>query len=260
MTTPEKSLITLEYDKVIARLASHCGTAQGKAIAQALHPSAEYREVLHRQRLTAEGRRLLEMKPNTSLGGVRDIGTLVAQASRGHALEPTELLDVQATLAASRVARETIERLRAYMPFLAEIADGIGDFREITGAIGRAIGQSGEVLDSASPVLANLRRESRVAHDRLTARLNQILGQQRSAVQEPIVTLRDGRYVIPVKAEQRSQVPGIVHDVSSSGATVFLEPLETVEMGNRWREMLAEEQREIARILGELSAQVGRAR
>jgi len=257
MTTPEKSLVTLEYDKVIARLAQQCSTAQGKALALALRPSAEYREVLRRQRLTAEGRRLIEMKPNASMGGVRDIGTLVAQAALGHSLEPSELLDVQETLAASRVVHEMIERLRAYLPFLAEIADGIADFRGITEAIGRAIGGRGEVLDSASPVLANLRRESRVAHDRLTARLNQILGQQKGAVQEPIVTLRDGRYVIPIKAEQRTAVQGVVHDVSASGATVFMEPLETVEMGNRWRELLAEEQREIARILRDLSAQVG---
>jgi DNA mismatch repair protein MutS2 len=257
MTTPEKSLITLEYDKVIARLVSYCGTAQGKTLASALRPSSEYREVLHRQRLTAEGRRLLEMKPNMSLGGVRDIGTLVSQASRGHALEPEELLDVRETLASARVVHETIERLRAYLAFLAEISDRIEDFRPVTEAIGHAIGPRGEVLDSASPVLAHLRRESRSAHDRLTTRLNQILGRERSSVQEPIVTLRDGRYVIPIKAELRTQVQGVVHDVSSSGATVFLEPLETVEMGNRWRELLAEEQREIARILRELSAQVG---
>ena len=141
--------------------------------------------------------------------------------------------------------------------YLAEIADRIGDFRQIASEIGRCISPRGDVLDSASPVLAKLRRESRVVHDRLTTRLNQILNSSRTAIQEPIVTLRDGRYVIPVKAEQRAQMPGIVHDVSSSGATVFLEPLETVEMGNSWREMLAEEQREIARILRQLSALVG---
>jgi DNA mismatch repair protein MutS2 len=257
MTAPEKSLITLEYDKVIARLAQQCSTAQGKALALALRPSTEYRDVLARQRLTAEGMRLVEMKPNASMGGVRDIGTLVAQAARGHSLEPPEFLDVQETLAASRVVHEMIERLRAYLPFLAEIADAIADFRGVTEAIGRAISPRGDVLDSASPVLANLRRESRVAHDRLTTRLNQILGRQKSAVQEPLVTLRDGRYVIPIKAEQRAAVQGVVHDVSASGATLFMEPLETVEMGNKWRELLAEEQREIVRILRELSALVG---
>src|SRR5438128_1078728 len=256
--SPEKSVSTLGYDKLIARLAAQCQTARGRALALALKPSAEFAEVLHRQRLTAEGRRVREMKPNLGLGAVRDIGTLAHQASLGHALEPAELLDVQATLAHAHTVRETIDRLRVYLPFLAEVSDRIADFREITSEIGRCINQRAEVVDSASPVLAQLRRESRVAHDRLTARLNQLLTSSRTAIQEPIVTLRDGRYVIPVKAEQRAQVPGIVHDVSSSGATVFLEPLETVEMGNRWREMLAEEQREVARILRQLSVIVGK--
>jgi DNA mismatch repair protein MutS2 len=257
VTTPTKTLTTLEYDKIIARLAALCRTARGRALALALQPSTDYAEVLHRQRLTAEGRRLREMKPNAGLHGVRDIGTLVHQAALGHALEPAELLDVQATLSASHTIRETIDRLRVYLPFLAEIADRIADFRDLTTEIGRCINARAEVVDAASPVLAQLRRESRIAHDRLTTRLNQLLTSSRSAIQEPIVTLRDGRYVIPVKAEQRSQLPGIVHDVSTSGATVFLEPLETVEMGNRWREMLAEGQREIARILRDLSSRVG---
>ena len=257
MTTPAKSLITLEYDKVIARLARHCYTDQGRQLALGLLPSSDYREVRQRQRLTAEARRLLELKPNASLDGVRDVGALVHQAGLGHAMEPAELLDVLSTLNVSHTIHESISKLRAYLPFLAEVAGRIGDFGELTAAISRAISDRGEVLDSASPVLAQLRRESRVAHDRLSSRLQQILNSGRSAVQEPIITLRDGRYVIPVKSEMRSQLPGIVHDVSSSGATVFLEPLETVEMGNRWRELLAEEGREIARILRDLSARVG---
>jgi len=225
VTTPAKSLTTLEYDKVIARLAALCQTARGRTLALALQPSAEYSEVLHRQRLSAEGRRMREMKPNAGLGGVRDIAMFVHQASLGHALEPAELLDVQATLSQAHSTRETVDRLRVYLPFLAEVADRIADFRELTAEIGRCINQRAEVVDGASPVLAQLRRESRIAHDRLTARLNQILNSARGAIQEPIVTLRDGRYVIPVKTEQRAQLPGIVHDVSSSGATVFLEPL-----------------------------------
>ncbi|MDO8615741.1 MAG: endonuclease MutS2 [Dehalococcoidia bacterium] len=257
MTTPAKSLTTLEYDKVIARLATHCQTAPGKALALALEPSAEYGDVLRRQRLTAEARRLLELKPNIGMGAAHDVRTIVHQAGLGHVLEPGELLDVQVTLALSRTVREAIDRLRTYIPYLGEIADRIADFRELTAEIARCISQQGEVVDGASPVLARLRREARLAHDRLSARLQQVLKSARSAIQEPIVTLRDGRYVVPVKAELRSQLPGIVHDVSSSGATVFLEPLEVVEMGNHWRELLAEEQREIARILRDLSARAG---
>src|SRR5207244_4242869 len=194
---PETYRTTVRYGQVIARLAAQCQTARGRALGLALKPSAEYDEVLQQQRLTAEGRRLREMKPNVGLGAVRDIGTLAHQAGLGHSLEPGELLDVQATLSHAHTIRETIDRLRVYLPFLAEISDRIGDFREITTEIGRSINQRAEVVDAASPVLAQLRRESRIAHDKLTARLNQLLTSSRTAIQEPIVTLRDVRYVIP---------------------------------------------------------------
>ncbi|MEO6197556.1 MAG: endonuclease MutS2 [Dehalococcoidia bacterium] len=258
MPIAPKSLSTLEYNKVIERLTRHCSTERGRELAGMLVPSTEYPEVLRLQQLTAEGRRLVELKPNVSLSGVRDVSAVVGQAAIDRILEPAELLDVQATLDAARVTHETIDKLRSYMPLAGAIADRIADFRDISDAIGKAINGKGEVVDSASPVLATLRRESRVVHDRLRSRLEQIVSSgSRTALQDPIITLRDGRYVVPVKAEMRSQLPGIVHDVSSSGATVFLEPLETVEMGNRWREMLAEEQREIARILRDLSTRVG---
>jgi DNA mismatch repair protein MutS2 len=257
--TTEKSLATLEYDKVIERLARHASTDRGRALALVLQPSPEYAEVLHRQRLTAEARRLLELNPRLSLSDVRDIASLVQGAAIERILEPAELLDVEATLSSAGRFHAAVEKVRAYMPLIAEISDRIDDFRDLTAEVSRCINGKGEVADSASPALARLRKESRVVHDRLRSRLEQIVNSgSRTALQEPIITLRDGRYVVPVKAEMRSSLPGIVHDVSSSGATVFLEPLETVEMGNRWREMLAEEEREIARILRDLSARVGR--
>ncbi len=258
MTTSPKTLRTLEYDKVIERMAARCITDRGRTLALALQPASEYAEVLRRQRLTAEARRLLELKPNVSLSDIKDVASIVQQASIDRILDPKELQDVGTTLSAARVVRDTIDKLRAYMQHLAETSDRISDFHEITTEISRAIDNKGEVKDSASPALQTLRRESRIAHDRLRSRLESMLKSAGSALQEPIITLRDGRYVVPVKAELRSQLPGIVHDVSSSGATVFLEPLETVEMGNKWREMLAEEQREIARILRELSIRVGK--
>jgi len=259
VTIPEKTLITLEYDKVIDRLARHCITERGRALALALTPSSDYDEVLRRQRLTAEARRLLELKPNLSLADVKDVSPIVKQAALGRILETAELVNVQVTLTAATAVRESIDKLRAYMTHLAEIADRIDNFGEVTSEVGRCINSKGEIADNASPALATLRRESRVAHDRLRSRLESLLNSQagKGALQEPIITLRDGRYVVPVKSEMRSQLPGIVHDVSSSGATLFLEPLEVVEMGNRWRELQAEEQREIARILRDLSALVG---
>ena len=254
---PKKVLSTLEYEKVVERLARRCYTERGRALAAGLTPSSDYAEVLHRQRLTADTRRLIELKPNLSLSDVHDVGGVVEAAALGRQLEPQELLDVRVTLEAARHLRETVEKVRIHTPFLLEAAERIADFREVASEIGRCIDGKGEVLDSASAALRTLRRESRVAHERLTSRLQEVLSKSRTALQEPIITLRDGRYVVPVKAELRSQLPGIVHNVSSSGATVFLEPMETVEMGNKWRELQAEEEREIARIMRDLSAMVG---
>jgi DNA mismatch repair protein MutS2 len=254
-----KSLATLEYDKVIDRLAGLCAFPASRRLARDLRPSSDYNEVLRRQRFTAEGRRALELKPSLSLGAARDIAEPVRQAARGHILEPAELLDVQATLGLARSVRDTLSHLRVHLPLLAETADRVADLADLEGRIGRTINQRAEVVDGASPVLAQLRRDARQAHDRLSHRLQQIVASSanRAALQEPIVTLRDGRYVVPVKAELRSQLPGIVHDVSSSGATVFLEPLDVVEMGNKWRELQLEEQREVQRILRGLSEAVG---
>ncbi|HEU4759342.1 MAG TPA: endonuclease MutS2, partial [Dehalococcoidia bacterium] len=253
-----KSLSTLEYDKVIERLAALCETAAGRQLALDLLPSSSFPDVLHRQRLTAEARRFLEMK-GISLAPARDVRDLVRQAALGHTLEPSELLDVHATLTLARQARDTLDRLRVRLPFLAETAGAIGDFAGLASEISRAVNPRAEVVDGASPVLTQLRRDARHAHDRLSRRLQQLVSSSalRGALQDPLVTLRDGRYVVPVKAEMRSQLPGIVHDVSSSGATVFLEPLETVEMGNAWRELQAEEEREVRRILRALSERVG---
>ncbi len=254
-----KSLTTLEYDKIIDRLAALCAFPASRRLARDLQPSSDYREVLRRQRLTAEGRRALELKPSLSLGAARDVGEPVRQAARGHVLDPAELLDVQATLGLARTVRDTISRLRVHVPLLADIAERVADLRELEERIGRTVNQRAEVVDDASPVLAQLRRDARNAHDRLSHRLDQVVSSpsNRTVLQEPIVTLRDGRYVVPVKAELRSQIPGIVHDVSSSGATVFLEPLDVVEMGNKWRELQLEEQREVQRILRGLSEAIG---
>jgi len=258
MTTP-KSLHTLEYDKIINRLAVLCAFPASRRLALDLQPSSDFAEVLRRQRLTADGRRALALKPNLSLAPARDVRDPVGQAARGHVLEPAELLDVQATLHLARSLRTTLSRLRVQVPLLAEIAERVADFAALERRIDGAINERAEVVDDASPVLAQLRRDARHAHDSLTHRLDKLVSSRanRGALQEPIVTLRDGRYVVPVKVEMRSHIPGIVHDVSSSGATVFLEPLEVVEMGNKWRELQLEEQREVQRILRSLSQAVG---
>ena len=261
----EKTLTTLEFDKVLARFACHTSFSAGHELALALRPSTDYDEVLRSQRLTAEARRLREMQPRTGLGGVHDVRTLANKANLGGILDPSELLAAAETLAAGRALKEAVLRLGGppsdKLPLLSEIAGRITELAEVAGDIYRCITPRAEVADNASPMLGVIRRDLRTVHDRLYAKLQELLSssETRGAIQEPIITLRDSRYVIPIKVEARSQVQGIVHDVSASGATIFVEPLATVELGNKWRETQAEEEREVERILRRLSALVGRS-
>ncbi|MEX2247239.1 MAG: endonuclease MutS2 [Dehalococcoidia bacterium] len=253
------ALRTLEFDKIVARLARHTSFAAGKELALALEPSTQHAEVVRRQRETAEARRLLELKPRTGLGGAHDVRPLAEKASRGGLVEPAELLDVASTLECARDLRTSIVRLGESLPLLAETAGAIDPLPALIAGINRCINQRAEVNDDASPALASVRREVRTLHDRLYQRLQEILAAAatKGIAQEPIITLRDGRYVIPVKADMRGQLRGIVHDVSGSGATVWLEPLAVVELANRWREAQLEEEREVERVLRRLSEDVG---
>jgi DNA mismatch repair protein MutS2 len=173
-------------------------------------------------------------------------------------LEPIELLDVVATLTAGRNIRNAINHISKEVPNLAKIASQITDCPAIEKSVVRCISNRGEVLDTASFALRRIRQEMQTAHDRLLRRLEEYLEspQTRPLLQEPIITMRDGRYVIPVKSESRGGVPGIVHDQSGSGATVFIEPMLTVEQNNRWRQLQLEERDEVERILLELSSEV----
>ncbi|MGD9889928.1 MAG: endonuclease MutS2 [Dehalococcoidia bacterium] len=256
----EKALQTLEFDKVLARLAGMTAFAPSRELALALRPAAGLDEAVRRQRMTAEARRLLRNRTNMSIGGARDIRDAVDRAALGGVLDPSELLDVRGTLAAVRSLRGNITRLSPIVPLLADVAKRMDEVGPLITELDRAISARGEVLDSATPLLAQLRREVRIAHDRLTAKMNDLLAGAvaRGVAQEALVTLRDGRYVIPVKADFRGQFRGVVHDTSSSGATVFVEPLGAVDLGNRWRELQIDEQREVERILRTLSDQVGR--
>jgi DNA mismatch repair protein MutS2 len=255
----EHALKTLEFDKVVDRLARHTSFSASRELALSLRPSNDFEEVVRRQRLTAEARRLREMKPRAGLEGARDVRELARKAALGGVLEPSELLDIASLLTAARETHATISRLGSSLPLLAGIAGRIEPQPALVDRIGQSINQRAEVTDAASPMLGILRRDIRTAHDRLSSRLQEILaaGVARGWVQEPIITMRDGRYVIPVKADFRGQIKGVVHDVSSSGATVFLEPLAVVDLANQWRELQLEEQREVERVLRRLSGEVG---
>src|ERR671933_836162 len=236
---------TLEFDVVRELLARHTSFSAGRELALSLLPAAVLEEALRRQAATAEALKLPGLRPGLHLGGVHDIRPLVELAQVGGSLAPEELLDVASTVRAARAWRRGLGPLADETPTLLELADAyLSDHPGLAEDIQEAIGESGEVLDSASPALARIRGELRGAHDRLVSRLREIMAAPpfRDVVQDPVVTQRNGRYVIPIRAESRGQVPGIVHDQSASGATLFVEPLAVVDMGNRWRTLILDEQ------------------
>jgi len=253
-----KTLHILEYPKILSRLADFCDFSASAELARGLTPTPDFDEAVERLAGTSEARRLLSLQDLT-IGGAHDIREQVDLAARGGVLEPKELLDVQSTLVSMRDLRRYFEKHAAEYSNLAEIALRLPAPSGLVEAISRTIADNGEVLDSASPKLASLRREVRIAHDRLMARLQRYLTDPATAskLQEALITQRDGRYVIPLRAEFKGQVKAIVHDQSSTGATLFVEPLAVVELNNTFRELQLAERDEVRRILAALSEQVG---
>jgi len=252
----EKSLVTLEYPKIIDRLVDEAAFSASKELARGLTPSPEPAEARRRLDYTSEARRLLDLRPDVGVRGARDIRPQVAAAMRGAILTPANLLDILATVRASAYVGRLVRRIDESFPLLGALARDLPERPQLEARIGESIGEDGAVLDSASPALRSIRMRLRTAQQRLQDRLGTLVNEFRGALQEGLITQRSGRYVLPVRAEARSQVRGIVHDQSSSGATVFVEPLVIVEMNNRIRELEGEERREVERILRELSEAV----
>ncbi len=253
-----KTLTILEYPKVLERLAVHCDFSASRELALALQPTGSLDLARAWLAETREARLLLDTSDAT-IGGAHDIRPRVDLARRGGVLEPTDFLDIKSTLIASRELKKLLERRAADCPRLAEIALSLVMPQGLVDAISRTISEKGEVLDSASPKLASLRAQVRVAHERLMSRLQRYITDSQSAamLQEAIITQRDGRYVIPLRAEFKGRIKAIVHDQSSTGATLFVEPLAVVELNNAYRELQLAERDEEHRVLAELSAQVG---
>lgn len=246
-----KALRTLEFDKILVRLAEHTSFSAGRELALALQPTDDLRLACEWLAETTEARALLAQKMDVHLGGVRDVRSLLPLAERAVTLVPTDLLDIRHMLTRARAIRRTLTRLSGQFPRLAEIAARIEPCDSLVDEIGRCINERGEVLDSASPALARIRSEKRVVHARLMSLLERLVTSPEYApyLQEAIITQRQGRYVIPLRAEFKGRIPGLVHDQSTSGATLFIEPLAAVELNNRWREKELEEEQEIRRVL-----------
>ena len=193
--------------------------------------------------------------------GARDVRERVRAAARGSVLTPFELMDVAGLCRAATQARRALVRVVDEAPLLANVATGIPDLGPLRMLIDEAIDEQGAVRDSASPELASIRRNLISAHERLQQRMQALLSSttMRNALQDTIIVMRDGRYVLPVKADFRGAVRGVVHDTSSSGATLYIEPLAVVELGNAWRELQVRERHEVERVLRELSTATGEA-
>ena len=250
------TLRALEFDAIVEQLAALTAFAPGRELAAATVPAAEPALVGLLGDQTDEAARLLEEQAQAGIGGARDIRASLERARRGGRLAAQELLDVAETLYASGRFAERLSGWRGR--HLAEVRDELDDAPALQERIRRSVDESGELLDSASSQLATIRKRLRTAQDRVRERLNTMLRSSALAgvIGEPIVTLRSGRYVIPVRAEAKGRLKGIVHDQSASGATLFVEPLTVVELNNTWTQAAIEEEREEERILDELSRAV----
>ena len=255
----QRAIGLLEFDQIRLRLAETTRTILGGELAAELTPSSDPRDIAVRQQETAEARRLLDTTGALELGPAEDLRPVVQRALLGGVLRGEELRHVGALAAAARWNRNSLAR-RDDLPVLAAIAQNLPELPDLESAVNRAIGPGGEVLDEASPELARLRRESRSSWSSLNDVMQRSLRryQRSGVVQEDIVTERNGRMVLLIKTEFKGQAPGIVHDVSDSGATVFIEPMPAIDLGNRWRETRLAEQREEERVLRQLSEMVGR--
>ena len=251
-----RSIALLEFPQVRERLAEKTSFPPSRRLAEALEPSSDPVIVARGLDETDQTRSMLSERPGVGVGASHDIGPAIERASRGGRLDPAQFLELADTLDATGRLQTALADDRR--PLLHALARELHALPAIRSTLARSFDPAGELLDTASPRLGGLRAAVRVAYDRLRRRLESLVGSELGgALQDPIITLRNGRYVVPVKAEARARVKGIVHDASGSGATLFVEPLVAVELGNAWREAQVAAQEEIDRILDELSALVG---
>jgi DNA mismatch repair protein MutS2 len=258
-TMDSKSLRTLEFPLILERLAEYAAFSASKELARELKPSNDPDWVQLRLDETSEARHLFSLQADLTIGGARDVRDPVESAERGVVLEPHQILDVKNTLIAARTLRRRFEDEETRYPALRQIALRMAGIDGLIDSISRVLSERGEILDKASDLLATIRRDMRVAHGRLTEKLQGLLGDPKiqPLLQEPIITQREGRYVIPLRAEFKGRLKSIVHDQSTSGATVFVEPLQVVDLNNQLRELELAERDEIRRLLAELSARIG---
>lgn len=256
MYLPDKTVTSLEFDKIRYMLAECAHTEGAKAMALVLVPDDDEVHILRRQRLTTDAKKLVGYKGYPSFGMIKSIDAVCERAEKGAVLTARELLDVANILRTARGIIEYSRTDRTFETVLDEIFGRLDADRPFEDKICRVIISEEMIADDASPALADIRRKIRAA----TARVKDLLskytgGSYAKYLQDSIVTIRNGRYVVPVRAECKNDVKGLVHDTSASGATIFVEPMAVVDTNNEIRELEAKEKHEIERILAELSAE-----
>ncbi len=254
----EKSILTLEYPKILEKVAREAAFSASKERVMELQPTPNLEEARQRQAYTTEAYQLIDLRADAGVQGARDIRQHLERAAREGVLTPEDMLEVLATTQSAMYVARMLEKLdAAVFPLLHRLGTDMPQRPHIARRIEETISEEGEVRDTASAALRKLRFDIRGANQRLQERLRTLVHEFGPALQEPLVTIRSDRYVIPVKAESRGQVRGIVHDQSASGATVFVEPMVVVELNNKLRQLQIEERQEIERILRVLSLEIG---
>ncbi|WP_434133032.1 endonuclease MutS2 [Sporomusa sphaeroides] len=249
---------TLEFNKIRDMLAERTGSVMGRELAESILPVNDAGEVEIRLAETAEARTVMNQVSAVPLGGIRDVRAGIKRAALGAILEPHELLAVASTLYAARRMKNFLAELPVEIPLLAAMAGQITLLRNIETTIEATVTEQGTIRDDASGELLKIRREIRQSQSRVKERLDSILrsGEYQKYFQDALVTMRGDRYVIPIKQEFRNNFPGIVHDQSSSGATLFIEPMAIVNLNNDIKQLMSAEKNEIERILTVVTGQI----
>lgn len=256
----EKVLKTLEYNKIIDRLVEHATSEPGRKLCRALRPMTSLKDIQEAQTETKDALTRLFQKGSLSLGSNRDLGMSLRSLEIGSTLSIAELLGIASLLEnAARVkSYGRSEREDAQADSLTPLFDGIEPLSQVSREIYRCILSEDEISDDASPGLKRVRRGMAQTAERIHSQLNSMVsGSLHSYLQDALITSRNGRYCLPVKAEYRSQVPGMIHDQSSTGSTLFIEPAAIVNLNNQMRELELQEKEEIAKVLADLSAMAG---
>ena len=252
----QKALKTLEFDKIIHRLTEHAASVGAKKKCMELVPVTSLWEIERAQTQTADALRRIWQKGSISFGGIRDIRGSIKRLEIGGILGMGELRQIMSLLETAGQVQKygAHEREDEKADSLDESFEFLDPVPSLCSEIRRCILADDEMADDASSALFSIRRSMRQMNDKVHNTLNAMVnGAVRTYLQDAVITMRDGRYCLPVKAEHRSQVPGMIHDQSATGSTLFIEPMAVVKLNNDFKELLLKEQQEIEKILSELS-------